>query len=43
MGSNDELKEIDIQNPTCCYFGNIINIEGFNILIDEKSFENILA
>ena len=39
MASNDELKEIDIKNFVCCYFGDIIKIEDFyldNILIDEK-------
>ena len=42
---NDELKEINIKNRTCYYFDDIINIENFdfyNILLDEKSRENIL-
>ena len=44
MESNDELKEIDIENHTCYYFNDIIKIEvfDFNILIDEKPYENIL-
>ena len=39
MDSNDELKEIDIENCMCYYFEDIIKIEGFNldnILIHEK-------
>ena len=46
MNNNDKLKKIDIKNHTCYYFGGIIKIEDFNldnILIDEKSFENILV
>ena len=46
MGSNNELKEIDIKNRTCYYIDKIIKIEDLdldNILIDEKSYENILA
>ena len=46
MDSNNELKEIDIKNRTCYYFDDIIKIEDFyldNILIDEKSYENILV
>ena len=46
MESNDELKEIDIKSCTCYYFDGIINIEDFNldnILIDEKSYGNILV
>ena len=45
MGSNNELKKIDTKNYICYYFDDIIKIEDFacdNILIDEKSFENIL-
>ena len=45
MESNDELNEDNIKNCTCCYFGDIIKIEDFdfdNILLDEKSHENIL-
>ena len=46
MDSNDELKEIDIENRACYYFDDIIKIECFNhdiILIDEKSYENIFV
>ena len=45
MDSNDELKEIDIKSRTCYYFDGIIKMEDFrldNVLIDEKSYENIL-
>ena len=41
MEINDALREIDIKNRTCYYFGDIIIIEHFDlgiILIDEKSF-----
>ena len=46
MESNDKLKDIDIKNCTCYYFDDIIKIEYFyldNILIDEKSYKNILV
>ena len=46
MDSNDELKEIDIENRTCYYFNDMIKFEDFNldnILVDEESFENILV
>ena len=46
MDSNNGLKEIDIENRTCYYFDDIIKIEKFNldnILIDDKSLENILV
>ena len=46
MESNKRLKEIDIENRTCYYFNDIIQIEDFdldNILIDEKSSENTLV
>ena len=46
MDSNVELKDINIKNRTCYYFDDIIKIEDFNlvnILIDEKSYENILV
>ena len=46
MESNDKLKEIDIKNRTCYYLDDIIKNKGFdieNILIDEKSYENILV
>ena len=39
MVSNDELKETDIENHTCCYFNDIIKIDGVNLanlLIDAK-------
>ena len=38
-------KEIDTENRTRYYFANIIKIENFdfdNILIDEKSYKNVL-
>ena len=46
MESNHEIIEIDIKNRTCYYFDDIIKIEDFyldNILIDEKSYENIFC
>ena len=46
MESNNKLKEIDIKNRTRYYFDNIIKFEDFglnNILIDEKSYKNILV
>ena len=46
MDSNEELKEIGIKNRTCYYFDNIIKTEDLNldnVLIDEKSYENILV
>ena len=46
MESNDKLKETDIKNCTCYYFDDIIKIEDFdldNILVDKKSYENILV
>ena len=46
MESNDKLKEINIKGGTCYYFDDIIKTEDFdldNILIDEKSYKNILA
>ena len=42
---NNELKKVHIKNRTCYYFDDIIKLEdiGFdNILIDEKSYKNIL-
>ena len=42
---NNELKKVSIQNRTCYYFDDIINLEDFNldnILIDETSHKNIL-
>ena len=44
MESNNELKGIDIKNRPRYYFDDMIKIEDFifgNILIDEKSYENI--
>ena len=46
VGRNDELKQINIKNGTCYYFDDILKIEDFdidNILIDEKSYKNILV
>ena len=42
---NNELKKVTIKNCTCYYFNDIIKIEGFkfDILLDEKSYENILV
>ena len=45
MGSNDELKEINIKNRTGYYFNDIIKIgesDFDTILLDEKSYRNIL-
>ena len=45
MESNNKLKGIDIKNCTCYYFDDKININDIdlnNILLDEKSYENIL-
>ena len=42
---NNEFKKVRIKNPTFYYFDDIIKLEDFhmaNILIDEKSLENIL-
>ena len=42
----NNLKEISIKNHTCYYFDDKIKIEDFdfdNILLDEKSHENILV
>ena len=44
MASKNELKEIDIKNCVCCYFGDIINgtkIDFSNILLGQKLYENI--
>ena len=46
MESNYELKEINIKNHTCYYFDDQIKFKDFdldNILIDEKSYKNILV
>ena len=45
MKSNDGLKQTDIKNHTCYYFGDIININDLdleNIFIDKNSYENVL-
>ena len=42
---NNELKKVRIKNRTCYYVDDINKLENFdidNILIDEKSHENIL-
>ena len=46
MNFNHVFKEINIKKCMCYYFDDIIKIEDFNldnILIDEKSNENILV
>ena len=46
MESNNKLQETDIESRTCYYFDDITKIGGFNfnnILIDEKSYKNILV
>ena len=46
MDSNDELKETDIRNRTCCYFDAKTKTEDFNldnILIKKKRYKNILV
>ena len=43
---DNEFKEVRLKNRTCYYFNDIIKLEDFdlnNILIDEKSYENILV
>ena len=42
---NNDLKQVNIKNLTCYYSDDIIKIEVFdfdNILLDKKSYENIL-
>ena len=42
---NIEFKKVRFKDSMCCYFDDIIKLEDFdldNILIDEKSHENIL-
>ena len=41
---NNELKQVWIKNCTCYYFDDIIKIKDFkfDILLDEKSYENVL-
>ena len=46
MKSNDKLKETDIKICTSYYFNGIVKFEDFgidNILINEKSYENVLV
>ena len=43
MESNNELNEIDIENCTCCYFGDIMRARNFDsdsISLDDKSHKN---
>ena len=43
MESNNELKEINIKNCTCCYFDDVMIVGDFdfnNILLDKKLYEN---
>ena len=45
MKNNNELKETNIKKFTCYHFDDTVNINDIdlnNILIDEKSYENIL-
>ena len=42
---NNEFKKVCIKNGMCYYFNDIIKVEDLdldNVLIDEKSHENIL-
>ena len=42
---NNEFRKVRTKNRTCYYFDDIIKLEDFdldNILIDEKSYEDIL-
>ena len=45
MESKNKLKEIHIKNHACYHFDEIIRVEDidFHILLDEKSYKNILA
>ena len=43
MEINNELKEIAIENRTCYYFDDVIEIEDIyfhNFLLDEKLYKN---
>ena len=43
MESNNELNEIDIENCTCYYFGDIMragNFDSDSISLDDKSHKN---
>ena len=45
MKSKDELKEIDIKNRRCYYFGDIlrvIDIDFSDILLGKKSYEKVV-
>ena len=45
MEGKDELKEVAIKNRTFCYFDDImrvVDIDFYKILLDLKSYENIL-
>ena len=45
MESNNEFKEINTENRTCYYFDDMTNINDLDlehILLDEKTYENIL-
>ena len=45
MKIKNEFKRINIKNGTCYYFDDIIRVEDIdfdNILLEKKSFENIL-
>ena len=44
MESKNDFKKNDIKSCTCYYFDDIIRVEdvNFEILLDEKSYENIL-
>ena len=46
MESKDEFKKNNIKSRTCYYFDDIIIFKYFelgNILVDKKSYENILV
>ena len=46
MESKNEFKKINIKNRMCYYFDNIMEVEDinvYNILLDEKSYKNILV
>ena len=46
MENKNEFRKINVKHPTCCYFDDIMKVEDinvYNILLDEKSYENILV
>ena len=46
MENKNEFNKINTKNRTCYYFDDIMEVEDINvdrILLDEKSFENILV